>query len=80
LKERSSIFLDGPLVVILGFFAGGGTQEVATDMAGVEGHRASVPEAPVSMACSSNIFSTIILGKAHANTIMASGIRSDAKL
>jgi hypothetical protein len=39
-----------------------------------------VPEAPVSMACSSMIFSTIILGKAHANATMASGVRSNAEL
>jgi hypothetical protein len=79
-KERSMIFLDGPQVVVLGFFASGGVREVAADIAGVEGQGASIPKAPVSMARNSNIFSTIILGKAHANMMMASGVRSDAKL
>jgi hypothetical protein len=37
LKERSKIFLDGPWVVVLAFFAGGGAWEVAADIAGVEG-------------------------------------------
>jgi hypothetical protein len=36
-KERSRIFLDGPQVVVLGFFTGGSAWEVATDKVGVEG-------------------------------------------
>jgi hypothetical protein len=36
-KERRMIFLDGPWVVILGFFTGGGAWEVAVDIVGVEG-------------------------------------------
>jgi hypothetical protein len=39
-----------------------------------------VPEAPVSIACSFKIFSTIILGKVHASTMIASGVRSNAEL
>jgi hypothetical protein len=36
-KERRRIFLDGPHVVVFGFFAGGGTQDITADRAGVEG-------------------------------------------
>jgi hypothetical protein len=79
-KERRMIFFEGPRVVVLGFFAGGGAQEVAADIVGVEGQGAGVPEVPVSVARSSKIFSTIILGKAHASATIASGIRSDAEL
>jgi hypothetical protein len=79
-KERSKIFLDGPRVVVFGFFASKGAREVATDIAGVEGQGAGAPEASVSMACSSRIFSTVILGKACANVTIASGVRSNAKL
>jgi hypothetical protein len=79
-KERRRIFLNRPQVVVFGFFAGGGTREVAADGAGVEGQGASVPEAPVSVARSSMIFSTVILGKAHANATMASGVRSNVML
>jgi hypothetical protein len=79
-KERRMIFLDGPQVVVLGFFAGGGAWEVAADIMGVEGQGAGMPEAPVSMAHSSNIFSTIILGKACASAMIVSGVRSNAKL
>jgi hypothetical protein len=35
-KERSKIFLNGPQVVVLGFFASRGAWEVAADIAGVE--------------------------------------------
>jgi hypothetical protein len=35
-KERRRIFLDGPQVVVFGFFAGGGAREVAADGVGVE--------------------------------------------
>jgi hypothetical protein len=79
-KERRRIFLNGPQVVVFGFFAGGGAREVATDGARVEGRGAGVPEAPVSIARNSMIFSTVILGKARANATIASGVRSDAKL
>jgi hypothetical protein len=80
LKERRRIFLDGPQVVVFGFFAGGSAREVTADGAGVEGRGAGVPEALVSIAHSSNIFSTVILGKAWANATIASGVRSDAVL
>jgi hypothetical protein len=35
-KERRRIFLDGPQVVVFGFFTGGGAREVAADGAGVD--------------------------------------------
>jgi hypothetical protein len=59
-KERRRIFLDGPRVVVFGFFTGGSAREVAADGAGVEGQGASVPEALVSIVCSSMIFLTIV--------------------
>jgi hypothetical protein len=39
-----------------------------------------VPEAPVSVARSSKIFSTIMFRKAHASATMASRVRSNAEL
>jgi hypothetical protein len=58
----------------------GGAQEVATDIAGVGGQGAGMLAAPVSMARNSNIFSTIILGKARASAMIVLGVRSNAEL